>query len=148
MEDHEFQALLSVIDGAPSRVCGVTVDGVICKKTAEEHRPAVSGNRIRITRLDVHGMPMGEPVTVHGVVSGRLTHTESNIEEVERPLPPFKQGWIKPASMEIKILDPNPELLAALIGRTLKPRPWYWRLLPKRVQRRIKHKEVRRGYGG
>lgn len=41
MPDHPFAALLAVIDGGPSRICGVEVNGERCGKRAEEH---VSGN--------------------------------------------------------------------------------------------------------
>lgn len=37
MPDHPFAAQLSVIDGAPTKVCGIKVDGVLCHRREEEH---------------------------------------------------------------------------------------------------------------
>lgn len=35
--DHPFTAQLSVIDGAPTKVCGIRTDGGLCHRREEDH---------------------------------------------------------------------------------------------------------------
>lgn len=87
----------------------------------------VRGKTIRVTRLDAQGNMLGaEPVTIQGTITGRLTHHEPVMQEVD-PLP-FD---FKTYSTSVRFIDPKPALLCLLFQPRIVwfggvQRPWMW----------------------
>lgn len=102
---------------------------------AKAHTPVVKGSTIRVTRLDPEGKPIGETFDINGELAP--------FPETGPPV-----DWLKPTTVEFTLLDPDPDATALLYGLFLKPRPRWWKLLPKRLRNWIKMRELRRGYGG
>lgn len=100
----------------------------------------VSGNHLRLFRLDAEGNPVGAGIEFPGPVSFGLAADEVEDMRIDWPT--------ETVSIEMQMCDVDPAVMALLTGYALAPRPWYWRYLPKRVKHWAKQRELRRGYGG
>ena len=111
----------------------------------------VSGNSMRIFRLDPEGNPIGEAMEFPGPVSFDIP--EGTVEDATVLM---DSDGFSSLTLDIDMGQVSPEVMALLTGQgtppekieVFIPRPWYWRWLPRRVRHWVKGREVRRGYGG
>jgi hypothetical protein len=95
---------------------------------------------LRVTRLDTEGNPTGETVELGAALLG------FEFPETEKITP--ADIIAAHSTIRLTINNIDPDVVALLIGQKLKPRPRWWRFVPRRIRNRIKRRELRRGYGG
>jgi len=111
----------------------------------DEPKITVSGNGITVWRLDEQGNPIGEGLTLDSTAVSLNIHPDPDEDLVI-------EGWDRirnTYTLDMCLSDVDPNLLALLTGGArFKPRPWWWRWVPRRLKITLKRREIRRGYGG